>query len=139
MAYGYARQLMSKWPDVEIGQYSRILCHSRGYLKMAAGVTIFHQVCFRKIGNDLVGDGGEVTNTELQVSLKEHTLIFRFPKGSTLITVFAVIRPTLPFLWPFVFVVPFTHNRKSSGRGVRGCFWDLQTWSPVSLAQVLPW
>lgn len=63
-----------------------ILCHSRGYLKMAAGVTIFHQVCFRKIGNDLLGDGGEVTNTELQVSLKEHTLIFRFPKGSTLIT-----------------------------------------------------
>ena len=98
MAYGYVWQLMPKWPDVEIGQYSRVLCHSRGYFKMAAGVTSFHQVCFKKIGNDLVGDGREVTNTELQVSLKEHTLIFRFPKGNTLITVFAVIRPTLPFL-----------------------------------------
>lgn len=49
---------------------------------MAAGVTVFHQVCFRKIGDDLVGDGGDVENAEMQVSLKERTLILSFPKGN---------------------------------------------------------
>lgn len=49
---------------------------------MAAGVTVFHQVGFRKIGDDLIGDGEDVANTEMQVSLKERTLILNFPKGN---------------------------------------------------------
>ena len=66
----------------KIAQFTGELCHSRASLKMAAEVAVFHQVCFRKIGDDLVGDGGDITNTELKVSSNEHSLILSFPKGS---------------------------------------------------------
>ena len=49
---------------------------------MAAGVSVFQQVSFRKFGDDLVGDGGDVTNTEMKVSSKAHTLTLSFPKGN---------------------------------------------------------
>lgn len=49
---------------------------------MAAGVSVFQQVGFRKLGDDLVGDGGDVTVTEMKVSSKEHSLTLSFPKGN---------------------------------------------------------